>query len=158
MESNNNSNFTKPSYFSQQVTSLEEQLPAILDDFEKYYVFYNMNTGNNEYRQMFDNIKNNLNDVNSKFFTISNNIDGVINDTNQKMASLDILIQKEKEKNNKLRKKLGIIKQKDNSAEILINNYKQLYDINYLKNWSLFLSIIAAGFSLYRVSKNKILV
>jgi hypothetical protein len=158
MESNNNSNFTKPSYFLQQVTSLEEQLPAILDDFEKYYVFYNMNPSNNEYQQMFDNIKNNLNNVNSQFFTLSSSIDGVIDDTNKKMYSLDILIQKEKEKNNKLKKHLGIIKQKENSAEILINNYKQLYDINYLKNWALVLSIIVAGFSIYRVSKNKILV
>ena len=158
MESNNYSNFIKPDAFLQQVALLEQQMPSILDDFEKYYVFYNMNPSNNEYHQMFDNIKNNLNNVNSKILSISNNIDSVISDTNKKLSGLDNLIKKEKEKNIVLKKNLQIIKQKENSSEILINNYKKIYDINYLKNWGLILSIIIAGFSIHRITKNKILL
>ena len=146
--------------FAKQLQALKEQLPSILDDFEKYYVFYNMNPANNEYQQMFENIKNNLDSVNSKTNGLSNNVDKLINNMNTKLSSLDVLIKNEKEKNKQLKLQLGTIEQKENSANILINNYKQLYDINYLNNWSLLLSIIVAGFAISKVSvsSNKILV
>jgi len=146
--------------FAKQLQALKEQLPSILDDFEKYYVFYNMNPANNEYQQMFENIKNNLDSVNSKTNELSNNVDKLINNMNTKLSSLDVLIKNEKEKNKQLKLQLGTIEQKENSANILINNYKQLYDINYLNNWSLLLSIIVAGFAISKVSvsSNKILV
>ncbi len=35
-------NFKSVSQFTDQLKLLQEQLPHILDDFEKYYVFYNM--------------------------------------------------------------------------------------------------------------------
>jgi hypothetical protein len=156
MGSLDNLNLTKASYFTQQLTTLKQQLPSILDDFEKYYVFYNMNPLNNEYQKMFENIKNNMDTVTSKILSLSNSVETGITTLNTKMQTLDNLIQKEKVKNNQLKKKLGIIEQKGNSSEILINNYKQLYDINYLNNWSLFLSILTAGFAIYKISANKI--
>jgi len=149
-------NLTKASYFTQELTTLQQQLPSILDDFEKYYVFYNMNPLNNEYQKMFENIKNNMDTITSKTLSLSNSVESGITTLNTKMETLDSLIKKEKEKNNGLKKKLGIIEQKGNSSEILINNYKQLYDINYLNNWSLFLSIVTAGFAIYKISANKI--
>jgi hypothetical protein len=152
MDSNRNNSF------SQQLATLQEQLPSILDDFEKYYVFYNMNSSNNEYQQMFENIKNNLNSVNSKTFMLSNNVEKTINDMNSKLFHLNSLIKEEKRKNKELTSKIGILKEKEDSANILINNFKQLYDINYVKNWALFLSIIAASFAISKISSNKIAV
>ena len=58
--------------------------------------------------------------------------------------------------NTKLKLELGVIKEKENSADIMISNYKQLYDIGYLKNWALFLSILAAGFAISKISSNKL--
>ena len=75
-----------------KLNTLKQQLPAILDDFDKYYVFYNMNPSNNEYKQMFDNIKNNLNSINSQSFVISNDVDKAINDVNIKLLSIIIFI------------------------------------------------------------------
>ena len=39
-----------------------------LDDFKKYYVFYNKNPEYNEYKSHFENIKNNLNLHSCKIF------------------------------------------------------------------------------------------
>ena len=36
-------NLTKPDDFKQQLQVLQDQLPSILDDFKKYYIFYNKN-------------------------------------------------------------------------------------------------------------------
>jgi len=158
IEDNYNYNFKNASQFTDKLNSLKQQLPAVLDDFEKYYVFYNMNPSNNEYQRLFENIKNNLNSINSQSFVISNDVDKSINDVNTKLSSINLLIEQEKKTNIELKAKLAIIKQKGNSADIRINNYKQMYDIGYLKNWALFLSILIAGYAISKVSSSKISV
>jgi len=152
----NNYTFVDAEQFSQQLETLKQQTPAILDDFEKYYVFYNMIPTNNEYQQMFENIKKNLDSINTKMFILSNDVESETDKINKKLISLDSLIKKEKVKNKELKIKLGVIQEKETSADIMINNYKEMYDISYLKNWALFLSIIAAGFAISKVSSNKI--
>ena len=154
----NNYSFKNADTFSQELKVLQEQLPHILDDFEKYYVFYNMNSSNDEYKQMFENIKKNLDTINSKTFMLSNSIESETNNINKKLFSLNDLIKKEKKQNRQLKIKLGIIKEKENSADIMISNYKEMYDIVYLKNWALFLSIIVAGIAISKVSSNKVSV
>jgi hypothetical protein len=158
LEDETNYNFKSAQQFSDELKTLQQQLPPILDDFEKYYVFYNMNPSNNEYQQLFQNIKNNLDSINSKIFILSNNIEKEIDNINKKLLSLDMLIRKEKEKNIDLKIKLGIIKEKEDSADVMISDYKQRYDIGYVKNWAVFLSIIIAGFAISKVSSNKISV
>jgi len=158
IEDQTNYNFKSAQQFSDELKLLQQQLPPILDDFEKYYVFYNMNPSNNEYQQLFQNIKNNLDSINSKTFMLSNSIEKEIDNINKKLLSLDTLIQKEKEINRELKLKLGIIKEKEDSADIMITDYKQRYDIGYVKNWAVFLSIIIAGFAISKVSSNKISV
>ena len=156
LEDETNYNFKSAEQFTNELKILQQQLPPILDDFEKYYVFYNMNPSNSEYQQMFENIKKNLDTINSKMFMLSNSIEKETDNINKKLLSLDILIQKEKKENIELKLKLGIIKEKEDSADIMISDYKQRYDIGYLKNWAVFLSIIAAGFAISKVSSNKI--
>ena len=77
-----NYKFKNASQFTDKINSLKQQLPAVLDDFEKYYVFYNMNPSNNEYKKLFENIKSNLDSINSQIFVISNDVDKAINDVN----------------------------------------------------------------------------
>jgi hypothetical protein len=156
LENTNDYNLKSANLFSEQLNSLQQQLPPILDDFEKYYVFYNMNPANSEYQRMFENIKKNVDSLNSQTFMLSNSVESEINSINQKLISLDTLIQKEKETNKKLQLKIGNIKEKQNSSDIMITNYKEMYDIGYLKNWGLILSIIAAGFAISKISSNKV--
>ena len=63
-------NFIDPEIFTQKLQTLSEQLPSILDDFKKYYVFYNKNPEYDEYKSHFDIVKNNLNAINSQMFTL----------------------------------------------------------------------------------------
>ena len=48
-QDNSIDDLTKPQVFLSQINTLKEKLPSILDDFKKYYVFYNNNTEYNEY-------------------------------------------------------------------------------------------------------------
>jgi DNA repair ATPase RecN len=148
-------NLVDPAKFTREVQTLNEQLPSILADFKKYYVFYNKNPEYNEYQQLFENIKSNLNKINSQLFTIGNDVQVETNKLSKSMIKLDELIQNDKKTNTTFKNKLKTLKEKNSSADELIYDYNTLYDIKYLKNWAMFLNIIIAGFILSYVFKVK---
>ena len=151
----NTSNFEKPENLLSTIQTLQEQIQPILDDFVKYYVSYNSNPTNSEYQQMYNNIKSNLNNINSQLFIISNTVDSNTSSISKNMLKLDKSIDKMKKESNVLKKKIGVIGEKMNSADELIDNYKQMYEMGYLRNWGLFLSIIGSCVLLSIVFKKK---
>lgn len=149
-------NYKETVIFKEKLEILNNQLPAILDDFKKYYVFYNKNPEYSEYQQMFENIKSNLTKINSDLFTLSNNVESNTDDLNKKLFALDILIKREKQRNRELKQKLGIVEHKNNTSSEMISNYKEIYDSGYLRNWGLLLSIFVGIFTIKNVySVNK---
>ena len=147
-------NFEDPIQFTTQLETLQSQLPAILNDFTKYYVFFNKNPEYPEYEQMFQNIKSNLNDINSQLFILSNDLQINTDKINEKLFALDVLIRKEKKKNRELKLKLGIIEHKNSAASELIYDYKEMYESDYLRNWALFLSIVVVGLTISKTFKS----
>ena len=136
---------TKPQVFLSKINILKEKLPAILDDFKKYYVFYNKNPEYDEYQQMFENIKSNLQSINSDLFMTSNNIEKDIENINDRLQKLNALIAKEKIKNRQLKRRLGIVEKKYNGSDELISDYKEIYNLDYLTNFALFYGVIILG-------------
>jgi len=143
--------YENPKTFIENVTTLNKQLPAILDDFVKYFVFYNRNPNYPEYQSAFENIKTNVNSLSSSLFMVSNNVEVNIDKINKQLLALDVLIKKERLTNIELKKKLGIVEEKSNSATEMIHNYSEIYDIGYLRNWGLLLSIIIVGITITKV-------
>ena len=82
---------------------------------------------------------------------ISNNVESNTDELNKKLLALDILIKQEKKENQTLKRKLGIVEQKNDSTDEMIHNYRQIYDMGYLRNWALFLSIIICGFTISKM-------
>jgi hypothetical protein len=151
MELKNNKEINDGLQYSEKLRTLDSQLPAILKDFNKYYVFYNKNPEYPEYQQMFENIKGNLTKISSDLFVLSNDVQSNTDKLNEKLFYLDSLIKQEKDKNRKLKLKLGIVEHKNNASYELISNYKDMYDSGYLRNWGLFFSIIIAGITISKV-------
>jgi Trp operon repressor len=136
---------TKPQVFISQINTLKEKLPSILDDFKKYYVFYNKNPEYNEYQQIFENIKGNLQNINSELFMTTNNIEKDTESINDRLQKINALIAKEKMKNRQLKRKLGIVEKKYNGSDELISDYKEIYNLDYLTNFALFYGVIQLG-------------
>ena len=157
MELDNNltDDLTKPQVFLSQINTLKEKLPPILDDFVKYYIFYNKNPEYNEYQQIFENIKGNLQKINSELFMITNNIEKGVENINDRLQKIDKLIAKEKIKNQKLKRKLGIVEKKYNGSDELISDYKEIYNLDYLKNFALFYGVVLMGGVLVSKFKNQ---
>ena len=140
--------------FLSKVSVLSNQLPAILDDFKKYYVFYNKTPEYDEYKQMFENIKANLNTTNSSLAKINKSVDSATEDINEKLAALNKLIRRERIKNRLLKRRLGREEEKYNGTDEMISNYKEMYEINYVRNWGMFLGILIVSIAISKVFNN----
>jgi hypothetical protein len=145
------SQFVKPEIFTEKVETLQQKLPPILDDFNKYFVLYNKTPNYPEYENMFNNIKQNLNSLGSSLFMVSNDLDANIDNINKAFKMLDVLITKERIQNRELKRRLGIIETEVTSAKEMIHDYSEMYDTDYLRNWGLFLSTIVVGVSISRI-------
>ena len=143
--------FVKPELFIEKVETLQQQLPPVLDDFNKYFVFYNKTPDYPEYQNMFNNIKKNLNSLGSSLFMVSNDVDSNIDNINEVFKRLDILINREKKRNRELKRKLGIVESEINSSNEMISDFNEMYDTDYLRNWGLFLSTIVVGVSISKI-------
>lgn len=135
-------NFTKIEQYEKKLYELDSGINLLLDEFKKLYVIKNMHPNNDEYSNHYDNVINNLASVLSKLFGVSNDVQVNIDNINKKMFELDVLIRQERDKNKELKKKLGIVENKNNAASEMINDYKDIYNKKYLRNWSLLLSSV----------------
>ena len=143
--------FIKPELFTERVKTLQQQLPPILDDFNKYFVLYNKTPNYPEYENMFNNIKQNLNSLGASLFMVSNDVDSNIDNINKAFKALDILINRERKRNRELKRRLGIVESEANSSNEMIHDYNQMYDEDYLRNWGLFLSTVVVGVSISKM-------
>lgn len=143
--------FTKPEVFTERVQTMKQQLPSILDDFKSYFVLYNKTPNYPEYENMFNNIKRNLNNLSASLFIVSNNVEADIDNINKTFKELDVLIAKERRKNRELKRKLGIIESEVISSKEMIDDYNEMYDDDYLRNWGLFLSTVVVGVSISKL-------
>ena len=144
----------KTTQYNNKLETLKSQMPAILNDFKKYYILYNKDTTNNEYTTLFLNITSNLENVNTNLTLLSNEVQVDINKINKELISLNSLIEEEKTIYKNLNSKLGIVEHKNNATTELITDYKQMYEYGYLRNWGLFFSIVLAGYTISKVFTN----
>lgn len=150
-----NYNFMNPNQFNEKIKQLEESVNLVLDEFKKIYVLSKMYPENQEYQQQYENMIGGLNQIQSKLFTLDNDVQINIDKLNKAMITLDIEIKREREKNKNLKKKLGIVENKTNASSEMINNYNEIYDIRYLRNWALTLSTIICIITISSVFKKQ---
>ena len=153
-EFNYNEDVIDSNKYSEKMNHLDAGINVILDEFKKFYVVAKMNPNNTEVQQQFQNIINSLAEVLSQLFKISNNVQVDIDKINKKLFELNVLITQERDKNKELKIKLGRIENTNNASSEMINNYKDMYNINYLRNWSLLLSSILCMAAIGIVYKN----
>ena len=118
----------------------------ILDTFTKPSIFLSQL----DTIQMYDNIKNNIQELYTSLLTISTDIDKNVNQINTDYQELNKLIEILKERNIILKQKLGIAEDTYDGSDTMISNYKDMYNLQYLKNFSLGLGIV---FSVVLITK-----
>ena len=121
---------------------MEQQLPALLDDFQKYYVFSEKNPEVPEYSTMFENTKFHLNKMNAQLTQatmqsdeMTTNLNAALNITNDQITYL-------KTATKPYVQQLKNIQDRQNTSSLMVDNYVQLYSMTYLNNFALFLGIL----------------
>lgn len=128
--------------YIKQIEEYESSLNLSLDEFKKLYTITKMHPTNEEYQSLYQNAISNLSLILSKLFSLSNEIQTKTEKLNKDLFQFDSIIKTEKTKNIELKRKLGIVENKTNASSELIDDYKDIYESRYLRNWSLFLSSI----------------
>ena len=128
--------------FDEKINNIKTSFFSALDDFKKYYVFYNKNPEVNEYQNFYFNSKGQLQQLNSDMFLVTNNIQQKIQELDSTMKTTSTKLESEKELNEELLKLINNIQTTQDGSEIMIDDAKEEYNIQYYKNWQLFIGII----------------
>jgi hypothetical protein len=133
--------------FNEQIDNIKSQFFSALDDFKKYYVYYNKNPEVNEFQNYYANSKSQLQTISKDLFLTTNNIDKNIEDLDNEMTNISIQLENEKKLNKEMSELINNLQNTQNGSEILIDDSKTKYNIQYYKNLEIFIGIlIISGF------------
>ena len=128
--------------FDEKIKGIKNSFFSALDDFKKYYVFYNKNPEVDEYQNFFSTSKGQLQGLNSDIFLITNNIQKNIKDLDTEMATISNKLKDEKNLNSELLSVKNNIRTTKDGSAIMIDDAKDEYNMQYYKNWELFIGVI----------------
>jgi len=140
--------------FDEKINSIKTQFFSALDDFKKYYVYYNKNPEVNEFQNYYVNSKGQLQTMSRDIFLTSNNIDKNIEILDKEITAISIQLEDEKKLNGELMKLLSDLENTQNGSEILIDDSKDSYNIQYYYNIEIFIGIIIVSGLLAKIFKS----
>lgn len=132
----------KANEFKEKINATKTQFFVALDDYKKYYVYYNKNPEVNEFQHYYMNSKNQLQELSGTLFLTTNNIDKNIENLDIQMRNINVRLESEKKTNKKLMKILDNLENTQHGSEILIDDSKTSYNKQYYYNWEIFSGII----------------
>jgi len=128
--------------YDERINTLKNSFFSALDDFKKYYVYYNKNPEVNEFQNFYANSKGQLQTFNKDLFLTTNYIEKSIQDLDTKMKEISLKLKDEKKLNKELLKLSGGLENTQEGSEKLIDDSKEQYNQQYYYNWELFIGIL----------------
>ena len=142
--------------FDEKITNINSQFFSALDDFKKYYVYFNKNPEVNEFQNFYENSKGQLQTISKNLFVVTNDIDSSIEKLDDKMSSISFKLEDEKNLNKEMIDILTNLQNTQNGSEILIDDSKTKYNEQYYKNIQIIVGIfIVSGLLATILKKNK---
>jgi methyl-accepting chemotaxis protein len=143
----------------EKINSFKSQFMSILDDYKKYYVYYNKNPEVDEFQQNFFNAKSQLQQIMKQLTNLSESIKDETSSLNSQMQNINRKIKLEKNLNGKLDKTVSGLESTNNSSKALIDDSKEEYNAQYVKNWEMILGLFIIGFILaYRFESREFFI
>lgn len=121
---------------------ISEQLPHILEQYKKYFIFYHKNPEIEEYQQFYVQYKSQIEQLNSQLGRMSTEIQGNIQKVNKRVDIANFQIKDKKKEFAELIKNFEHYQDSLQGAEQMIDDYKSLYNKQYYKNVQLIIGII----------------
>jgi len=138
---------------SEKINGLKTQFFSALDDYKKYYVYYNKNPEVDEFQNYYANSKSQLQTMSRNVVLQTNAIDNDIETLDAEMDVISEKLEREKKLNIKLTRILNNLQNTQNGSEILIDDAKELYNTQYRYNWELFIGILMISGVIFKLMK-----
>lgn len=135
----------------EKIINLKKSFLFALIDFKKNYVNYNLNDDVDEYKNIFFTSKHQLQEINSYLYDLTEQMKKKIlsnNTTNQN--ELKYLSESKKVYNITI-DELQHASDKSRASNLLNDDYKEMYDKEFYKNFQLILGIILLSFMTYKM-------
>ena len=142
-----------PTDYNSKIQTLKEQFYPILSDYKQAFVNTNKYPDLNEYQQIYASSKANLDTVLSGIFSTKTSIEYDLETLKDNLLDLDKKITYEKSLNTKLTKKYGQLTGDNNGSDVMLDDSKNLYQIQYVANVTLFIGIFLFTGVIYKVFK-----
>jgi hypothetical protein len=139
--------------FDEKINTIKQQFFSALDDFQKYYVYFNKNPEVNEFQNYYASSKGQLQHMSRDIFLTTNEIDKIIEELNTEMSEVSIKLENEKTLNAELTGKLQNLEKTQNGSEIMLDDSKTAYNIQYYKNWEMFIGVIGVTGLILKIYK-----
>jgi hypothetical protein len=127
--------------YDEKINNMKRSFFSALDDFKKYYVYYNKNPEVNEFQNFYSSSKGQLQGLNSDMFLVTNSIQKKIQDLDNEMKTTSMKLDSEKKLNEELTKLMKKLETTQDGSKIMIDDAKEEYNRQYYKNWELFIGI-----------------
>ena len=142
--------------FNEQINNIKKQFFSALDDFTKYYVYFNKNPEVDEFQNFYANSKSQLQTISRQLFLTTNNIDKIIEELDNKVSSISIKLEGEEELYKTLMELAENINNTQDGSQILIDDSKNKYNDQYYQNIQIFMGIIIGIILLVKLFKKPI--
>ena len=139
--------------FDEKINTIKEQFFSALDDFQKYYVYFNKNPEVNEFQNYYASSKGQLQHMSRDLFLTTNEIDKIIEELNKEMSEVSIKLGNAKTLNAELTGRLQNLEKTQNGSEIMLDDSKTAYNIQYYKNWQMFIGVIGITVLILKIYK-----
>ena len=137
----------------EKINIINTQFFSVLDDFKKYYVYFNKNPEVNEFQNYYVNSKSQIQTMIRNIFMLTNSIDKSIENLDSQIQLVSLKVEDEKKLNIEFTKLLKDLNNTKNGSEVLINDSKEEYNEQYYYNWEMVFGIFIASATLTMLFK-----
>lgn len=141
----NDETFNSSAQFNEKIDNISSSFLSVLDDYKKYYVYYNKNPEVDEFQSYFKNSENQIRNIGKNLVNITNEIHDEIEYLDNYMSNVNTNIESEKKTHEKMTKLFSNVKNTENGSEILIDDSKKEYNTQYYINIELVIGILILG-------------
>jgi hypothetical protein len=132
--------------YEEIIESINNNFLNNLEDFQKYYVYYQKNPENTEFQNQYNQAQFELSNLSSELLKITKNIYTDINDLDVKLHEVSQEINSKKDENEQMIVLTKNLKNTENGSAILINDSKDVYNKQYYDNFKMLGScVIVSG-------------
>lgn len=137
--------------YKNKLAEYAESFPHMLDEFKKHYIFFNKNPQVDEYEKLYSSMKSNIQRATSQVFVTANEIQQKIDELNSHIKVMNGEIHKEKKKNSDLKKRLGLLNVEHDTTGLMIDDYRELYNLQYFINFMILFGILFISYFIYKM-------